>query len=720
MLTAMTLNHTAKESIKTALAMTIAYSIGLSMGWDRPYWAGFAVAFCSLATIGQSFNKGTLRMVGTVIAAFVALTVISLTAQQRWVFITCVSLWCGLCTYMMAGSKNQYFWHVSGFVFVIICMDGGPYPDNAFATAMLRLQQTALGLGVYSLVALLLWPNSSRAGMEAAALELVDTQLKLFRASLQLATDASQGEAAHALYTKEMAGGNQFGALLDAAEIDTDEVREVKDLWRQYQAATTALAEAMQRWRENAADLQRIPLQQLLPGLEGFAAAVEQRLGAVRRVLNNEQAGPVPDADALDVDTDTLQGLSHFSRAALMVAREHLLQIDKLSLQMFSTAQSIRADDKLPASVDSPLPTGSTGFVPDPDRLLAAVQVMSTLWLAFLAVVYIADFPGGMGFVTMCSPIAMALLTNPQMPISITYIPAAVGIGIGAILYILVMPQLASFWGLGAMIFAATFVICYRYASPQQGLGRAFGLAMMLTLIAVSNEQSYNFLSVANTALMFPLLFLLLTIMTYLPYSPRPERALLRLLKRYFHSAAYLLSQPATAQATRWRHAFHRQEITAVPAKLNAWAGHVDPAVLGAASVQQLPALLASLQALSLRQQELMEARALPQSSLLEAALTDDMQAWRRRVIDALERLADDPSQGRTLARAGLDQRLQQLEKKIAQTMNENPEQGLTAPERENFYRLLGAYRGTSEALLDFAGLAATVDWQPCYEERFA
>ena len=246
---------------------------------------------------------------------------------------------------------------------------------------------------------------------------------------------------------------------------------------------------------------------------------------------------------------------------------------------------------------------------------------------------------------------------------------------------------------------------------------------MFVTLISVSNQQSYNFLSVANTALMFPLLFLLLTIMTHLPYSPRPERVLLRLLKRYFHSATYLLSQPARAQASQtsaWRKAFHRQEIASLPAKLNAWAGHAKPAVLGAASVQQLPALVASVKALSLRQQELQEARALPQSPLLRAALTADMEAWRQRMIEALQLLSADPTQGRTLVRNRLDERLAQLEKLIARALNENEGDGLSAADRENFYRLLGAYRGTSEALLDFAGLTSTVDWDPCYQERFA
>jgi len=73
-----------KESIKTALAMTIAYGIALSMDWDRPYWAGFAVAFISLSTIGQSLNKGAMRMLGTLVALVVSLLIIALFVQEGW------------------------------------------------------------------------------------------------------------------------------------------------------------------------------------------------------------------------------------------------------------------------------------------------------------------------------------------------------------------------------------------------------------------------------------------------------------------------------------------------------------------------------------------------------------------------------------------------------------------------------------------------------------
>jgi len=55
----MTLSIKAKESIKTALAMTIAYGIALSMDWGTPMWAGFSVAFVSLSTTGQSFTRSS-------------------------------------------------------------------------------------------------------------------------------------------------------------------------------------------------------------------------------------------------------------------------------------------------------------------------------------------------------------------------------------------------------------------------------------------------------------------------------------------------------------------------------------------------------------------------------------------------------------------------------------------------------------------------------------
>ena len=118
----MTLSTKAREAIKTASAMTIAYGAALYMDFTELKWAGFAVAFVSLATVGQSLNKAALRMAGTLIGVIVALTFIGLFAQSRWLFMVFLSIWPGCCAYMMGGPNNQYLWHVGGFVSVIICM----------------------------------------------------------------------------------------------------------------------------------------------------------------------------------------------------------------------------------------------------------------------------------------------------------------------------------------------------------------------------------------------------------------------------------------------------------------------------------------------------------------------------------------------------------------------------------------------------------------------
>ena len=81
-----------KDAFKIALAMVIAYAIALSQGWESPFWAGLAVAFCALAGVGESLNKGLLRVLGTLFGAVVALALLAMFPQDRWAFLIAMSL----------------------------------------------------------------------------------------------------------------------------------------------------------------------------------------------------------------------------------------------------------------------------------------------------------------------------------------------------------------------------------------------------------------------------------------------------------------------------------------------------------------------------------------------------------------------------------------------------------------------------------------------------
>jgi uncharacterized membrane protein YccC len=720
----MLISRKTKESIKTALAMTIAYGIALKMGWDKPMWAGFAVAFVSLETIGQSFNKAALRMFGTLAAVVVSLTFIGLFAQDRWLFMLFLAAWVGYCTYMMGGRKHQYFWHVCGFVSIIICMEVGNASANVFNVAMLRAQETGLGILVYSLVSLFLWPSSSRTDFNTAAGKLASTEHQLYQAYLGQMENKNSGGETQPLRIQMVQEQTRFNHLLDAAEIDTYEVWEMRQQWRQYQRQSADFAETMEGWHANFSELQLLDIQSLLPNLMTFGAELDERFTQIERMLAGQAPENHPTTIDLAMDKARVRSLSHFHRAALTVTRTRLLHLEVLTRSLFDAVCDLRGFSR---AVDAPAASQpQAGFVIDPDRFTSSVRVMTTLWLAYLALIYVADLPGGAGFVSMGGPFAMALAANPQLPVAKLISPVTVGVLFSAVLYIFVMPQLSSFIGLGLMIFSATFVVCYLYAAPRQVLSRLFGLAMFISIAAISNEQTYSFLSVATTALMFVLLFFLLAITSNIPFSARPELVFLRLFGRYFRSCEYLMftmHRDPHRKKTRfecWKKTFYTYEMSTLPTKLGVWARFIDSTSLTDTSPQQLQAVLTSLQALCYRVNELLAEHGSSQAIFLEQELRLDVRTWRGKVQEIFQRLAGEPGAGKKETFCvRLAQIINHLEQRIEKALDKAPENQLSDRDGENFYRLLGAYRGVSEALVDYAGSAETINWADLREEKF-
>src|SRR5215467_1007543 len=95
------LSDRVKTATKTALAVVLAYGVALSMDWEKPYWAAFTVAFCSLSTVGESLNKGLLRLSGTLLGGVAAITLLALFPQDRWLFLIGMSIFTGFCTSMI-------------------------------------------------------------------------------------------------------------------------------------------------------------------------------------------------------------------------------------------------------------------------------------------------------------------------------------------------------------------------------------------------------------------------------------------------------------------------------------------------------------------------------------------------------------------------------------------------------------------------------------------
>lgn len=721
----MQLSTKAKESIKTALAVTIAYGIALALDWGKPGWAGWAAALVSLSTVGQSFSKASLRLFGTLVGGIVALALLGTFPQDRWLFMTAFSVYVGFCVYMMGGTKYQYFWQVSGFVCGIICSSVGPHSVDAFNFAVLRTQETGLGIVVYSTVALLLWPVTSRAPFNATLQNIGETQQQVLHVLLDLMKGKGPAEDHSALVAKLVQQQTEFKQLLHDASIDTQEVSEVRRQWYAYHDCVVDLSEVMARCRESLDSTHHLDLPDLIPNLNTFANELEMRLVQVERILSGQRAERAPVISTVALEDAMIGKLSNYEKAVLAVICSRLEELEKITRALYSAASEIKGyfhdgEKSIPAT------TTRYSIIFDPERMLNVFRVMLALWVAFLTVIYLPDIPGGFGIIGLLGSLAIAIATVPQLSWGIVFIPVNAAIVFSSLVYMLLMPKLSNFLELGLLLFTVTFCISYIFSNPRYAPLKLITLSLFYSLTSISNHQSYSFMVAAFTGLEFNLILLCLLIVSFIPASPRQEKVFLRLLGRFFRSSSVLVSAAhnQSLQKSNWlqrfRYNYHVYELTTIPLKLSVYGKFINFKALPGSSSQQVEELQTSIQILRNRLLEVLSERERSQIIWPSQVLHGDVQTWSLQVENELHTMAAAPvDYDNATFRLFMSDMLEQFEKHIDEAMDKEKQAQLTREEGMDFYRLLGVYKGFSEALIGYSAKAADVDWIPWHIERF-
>jgi len=721
------LSTRTKEAIKIGLAMVIVYAIAMQMGWDKPYWAGFTVVTISVLSGGMSLSRGVARTLGTLVGAVASLAIMGLFPQERWWLMVCLSLYLGFCTYMLTGKHQSYFWFLAAFTcLIIVGVSSPPESQSVFQVAVLRTQETALGALVYTLIAVFLWPRSSVGMFSDASRKLWATQTQLFRTYQELMSGKGTAEDSRPLRLQEIQQLPLVGQLLNAAEIDSYEVWEVRHQWRQFCDQSMSLMETLERWRQSFAEIQSLNLHKLLPNLEAVCSELDRRFEQIGRMLAGEAPTQAAQAITLTVDKDQMRALTHFQQAAVVVTQIQLENLERLSRSLFDCVADIRGYTRRTA-VPAVEPARRWTLAVDPDRFRAVIRVLLTLWLAFLLWVYVNP-PGHSAYVMMAGIFALIIANVPQVRPSLLFLSWGGGIAFGGVLYIFVMPHLAGFVELAALIFAAFFVMQYLLGEPRHLVARMFTMASFLIVISIDNQQTYSFSDYANDVVWIMLSLALAVSTAYFPTSPRPEKVFLRLLRRFFRHAEFLISglapdrQRLKGITGRWRSVLYQNDLLELPGKLAAYGKQIDYRAFPDNTPEQVQTLVASLYALANQIKDLVEAGDYPQAELVQKRLLDDLRAWHQ-VIDArLQRRADDPTQyiePSADVRKRLTDRLAGLEASIEEIFTRSDNGELSTADYDSLYRLLGSYRGLSEAAIDYAQLADGINWAPWREARF-
>jgi uncharacterized membrane protein YccC len=717
------LSTRAKEAIKTGLAMVIVFAIAFLFGWDKPEWAGIAVAMVSLPGIGQSLNKGARRIAGTLLGAMAGLFYLGLFPQDRWWLVACYSLHLGVCAYMLTGKKNPYFWHVTSFVALTVIVNTSGTSEGAFEAAMARLEENAMGILVYTLIAVFLWPRNSMGQLKETSCKLFAIQGQLYRTYRELMAGRGTAEEVRSLRMQEAALLPKVGQTLEAAESDSHEVFALRDQWRRFHHLSMALEKTLERWCKSFPEIQSLDLPGLLPNLELFLSELNLRFEETERLLMGEVPTRLPSSISLFIDKNKILALSPFQRAAVVLIKTELERLERLSQSLFDCVLDIRGD-RPPVSIPPKEESPHGGIAIDPDRFRASIRMVTHLWIVFLIWVYI-DPPGHASFVYLSIVLGQAALMSGGSARTML-LPFAVGSAGVGLVYVFVMPHLSGYAELAVLIFSFTFAIYYLFAQPQQGMARLGAMLPFIAFTSLQNQQTYSFADYANSTAMILLVITILIATEYLFTSPRPEKVFLRLLTRFFRHSEFCMSRLASdwgkkqRLAELWKTAYYHNDLLEIPEKLAKCGKQIDYRIFPNNTPEQVQALVTSLQALAYRIKALVDAREYQQAEPLLRLLHDDLRAWRIKLENRFHRWAENPTE---MPEGDLQVRLAgslaSMEECVKETHDLAGQEDLNEEDYKNFYRLLGSFRSLTESVVWHVRIAEQFDFGQWREARF-
>lgn len=251
-------------------------------------------------------------------------------------------------------------------------------------------------------------------------------------------------------------------------------------------------------------------------------------------------------------------------------------------------------------------------------------------------------------------------------------------------------------------------------------------MVAVINMISIQNQQTYNFAAMANSYIYILMTFLFVYAMSYLLRSSRPEKAVLALLRRFFISIEFLLAQmekkpenkPSLIE--RLKQSFYLHEMQKLPDKIGIWGRGIDYQLFSHNSPDQVQELVTSLEILGYRIEQLQDIEDAHHSSAVMEELYDEIHTWQLAIKQTFAHWSDHPgAQLENKHRKAIKTWLTGLEARVDETVDRFSGR-VGEIEGERFYRLLGSYRGVTEAALAYARVAGSIDWQQWQEEKFS
>jgi uncharacterized membrane protein YccC len=157
--------------LKSLLAFYITGWLAMRLALPQPSTAMLTTIIVANRQTGMVLAKSFYRAIGTVVGALAGFLIVALFPQQRVLFLTAMSLWIGACAGGATLHRNfkAYAFVLAGYTAAIVAIPVIDHPLGVFDSAVARLSEVLLGLGVSAAVHDLVFPRRIRDDMRRLA-----------------------------------------------------------------------------------------------------------------------------------------------------------------------------------------------------------------------------------------------------------------------------------------------------------------------------------------------------------------------------------------------------------------------------------------------------------------------------------------------------------------------------------------------------------------------
>ncbi len=691
-------------AVKTALSLTLAYLIPMSLGWSQPQTAATTVMLiAATGMMSESLQKGVMRVLGTVLGAILGLSLIALFPQERMAYLLAASCTVAVVIYLYNAYQGDSTVFMLTAVVTLMVFNGGD-AEGAFLYGAERALMTAFGVIVYTLVASMLWPVKAADNTRSLAAGMGSGYQQAFQRLVQPSDQSHPplDDFLAELLSDSHAFQAQFAAVKSHADGVSDYVPEWNGVIRSFEELEATLLPALKQVSSNS-----VEFSDYIDNYQPVLDQVDSLFGAVNAAwLGQRKSGPMQ-ACEIAFNGQKLREARHLVAAAVASRAELLQKIQGVLLELIAALDSLLFDQGQYVAKAAPRGQPIFNWL-DLENLKTALRAFITFWIA-TAIWIFFNPPGGFMFVTLCTVLIPLTSYTPVTP-KLLFMLFTLGFLFALPAYVFLLPQLTHWFELAVFLFAYAFIGFYVFQGPVS----IFFLLGLFTL-GIQNTMNYNVDAILLSILMFYMVCATLIIVMYFPISSKPERLYATLRRRFFRLCARWLRLNARAGgAAGIVPRIFMMGGAALLVKMETWGPKIDASLFCGDGPQQISALNSSCELLYAQ----LQALALRQHEFSKNALIVAVQ--RKQSVNAIAVFCDKLAEhGPVPDLAQLQSRFTDIEERLDELLGDDYLDRYDPHELAQFYVYLNLQASIFLGLVDCGKAQQAIDWQRMGETRF-